>query len=145
MTSIEPEDDVTERIDRWLHAARWFKSRSLAVDAIANGRVTVNGVRAKPSRLVRVGDTIEIRRPPYTHEVRVCGLSARRLAAPLAQALYTETSSSVAARSTLAEELALSVVVERPHAGKLDKKDRRARERFKRSQTAPPGGADADR
>ena len=134
MTSIEPDADATERIDRWLYAARWFKSRSLAVDAIANGRITVNGVRAKPSRLLRVGDTVEIRRPPYTHAVNVCGLSARRLAAPLAQALYAETVTSVAARNDLAAALALSVVIERPHGGKLDKKDRRERERFKRSQ-----------
>jgi len=134
MTSIELDEEATERIDRWLHAARWFKSRSLAVDALANGRIAVNGVRAKPSRLVRVGDTVQIRRPPYTHEVSVCGLSERRLAAPLAQALYAETAASIAARSTLAEVLALSVVVERPHGGKLDKKDRRERERFKRGQ-----------
>jgi len=134
MTSIEPDDDATERIDRWLHAARWFKSRNLAVDAIANGRIAVNGVRIKPSRLIRVGDIVQVRRPPYTYEVSVRGLSERRLAAPLAQALYAETAASVAARSQLAEVLALSVVVERQHGGKLDKKDRRERERFKRGQ-----------
>ena len=139
MTSIEHDEDASARIDRWLYAARWFKSRSLAVDAIANGRVTVNGVRAKPSRLIRVGDTVEIRRPPYTHVVSVRGLSARRLAAPLAQALYAETATSVAARNDLAEVLALSVVIERPHSGKLDKKDRRDRERFKRGRAVQPG------
>ncbi|MEX2480043.1 MAG: RNA-binding S4 domain-containing protein [Gammaproteobacteria bacterium] len=128
------ENDGAIRIDRWLHATRWFKSRSLAVDAIANGRIEVNGLRAKPSRLVRIGDTIVIRRPPRRYELVVHGLSARRLAASLAQTLYAETASSIAARTALDEALALSAVGEHHHGGKLDKRDRRERERLKRRQ-----------
>ena len=132
MSSNEPATDAGVRIDRWLHATRWFKTRSLASDAIANGRILVNGVRAKAARTLRPGDTVTIHRPPQVHEVIVLGLSARRLGAALAQALYAETPASQARREALAAERALSAVYEAPAAGKLDRRDRRARERLKR-------------
>lgn len=121
------------RLDRWLHAARWFKTRALAADAAANGRVEVNGERAKPAKLIRPGDVLRVRLPPYVHEVTVLEVAARRLSAPLARTLYAERAASAAARAALREALALEAVVERPRQGKLDKHDRRARERLKRS------------
>ncbi|MCB1748394.1 MAG: RNA-binding S4 domain-containing protein [Gammaproteobacteria bacterium] len=132
MTTIDATDAAV-RLDRWLHATRWFKTRSIAVDAINNGRVEINGERAKPAKLVRTGDVLRIRRPPLVHEVVVTGLIERRVAAPLAQAQYAETAASIAARSRLEEQLALARVVEERRGGKLDRKDRRARERLKRS------------
>jgi ribosome-associated heat shock protein Hsp15 len=121
------------RLDRWLHATRWFKTRGIAVDAINNGRIEVNGERAKPAKLVRAGDVLSIRRPPLVHEVIVTGLIERRVAAPLAQAQYSETAASIAARQRLEEQLALDRVIEERRPGKLDRKDRRARERLKRA------------
>ncbi|MGE0485856.1 MAG: RNA-binding S4 domain-containing protein [Gammaproteobacteria bacterium] len=131
------------RLDRWLHATRWFKTRGVAVDAINNGRIEINGERAKPAKLVRAGDVLSIRRPPLVHEVVVTGLLERRVAAPLAQAQYSETPASIAARERLQAQLALDRVIEDRRPGKLDRKDRRARERLKRGGAWEPddGGA----
>ena len=87
------------RVDKWLWAARFFKTRSLAVEALLAGRVEVNGVPAKPAREVRVGDTISVRRPPSVCTVVVQALSEVRGPAPVAQGLYQETDQSVAART----------------------------------------------
>lgn len=124
--------DNAQRLDRWLHHARFFKTRSLAVDAIRNGRIEVNGERAKPAKLVHPGDRLRIRLPPFEHDVEVLGLAAQRQGAPLARLLYAETSVSVAARAALTESLKLNRIVEDPRSGKLDKQERRAREKFKR-------------
>lgn len=123
----------TQRLDRWLWSARLFKTRALAVEAIKNGRVEVNGERAKPAKSVRVGDAVRLRRPPYVHDLEVRGLTQRRVSATLARELYVETPDSVAAREALAERLALDKVVEARRWGKLDKRERRERERLKRS------------
>ena len=128
------DDNDAVRLDRWLHAARWFKTRSLAVEAIVNGRVEINGIGAKPAKQVRAGDVICIRRPPYSYALEVLDVSQRRLSAPLAQALYRETTASVAGREALAERLVLERVLEDPRSGKLHKKDRRERERLKRGE-----------
>ena len=80
----EEPDDGRVRLDKWLWAARFFKTRSLAADAIAGGKVQVNGDRAKRSRPVQVGDEIRVRLGPYEHLVTVRALSARR--GPAAQA-----------------------------------------------------------
>ncbi|WP_200833021.1 RNA-binding S4 domain-containing protein, partial [Spiribacter sp. SSL99] len=85
------------RLDRWLWAARFFKTRRLAVDAIKGGKVDVDGVRAKPARAVRAGNRLLIRKGPQTFEVDVEGLAEQRGPAPQAEALYTETDASVRA------------------------------------------------
>src|SRR2546423_5285762 len=97
-----PMDDV--RLDRWLWAARFNKTRSLAVDEIAKGRVTVNGQPAKPSRALRVADRVEVRREGVVRTVVVRALSEVRGPAPVAQALYEETADSVARREQQAQE-----------------------------------------
>lgn len=133
MTSAHTETPRdSQRLDRWLWAARWFRSRSLAADAIGNGRVAVNGERAKPAKLVRTGDTLTIRRPPHVHEIEILELAPRRVSAKLATAFYRETETSIERREALAEQLALSAVMEGRRAGKLNKKDRREREHLKR-------------
>jgi len=92
------------RLDKWLWAARFFKTRALAVEAISKNRVEVNGHPAKPSRDLHVGDQLSLREPglpPLT--VQILGLSALRGPAPVAKALYAETAESVAAREAARE------------------------------------------
>jgi ribosome-associated heat shock protein Hsp15 len=91
------------RLDKWLWAARLFKTRALAADAASLGRVDVNGQTAKPARELRAGDLLLLRDGPLRRELRVLGLSAQRGPAPVAQALYAETAESVAAREALAQ------------------------------------------
>ncbi len=118
------------RLDKWLWAARFYKTRSLAVDDIDKGRIHVNGQAAKPSRDVRVGDTLFIRQGPVQRTVVVQGLSNMRGPAPVAQALYAETAESQTARTQatearrLAAEPALAIEQGRP-----TKRDRRELER----------------
>ncbi len=110
------------RIDKWLWAARFFKTRVLAVAALENGRVLVNGVRAKPAKMVGAGDMLTIRLGPYQHLVEVLALSARRGPPPEAQKLYRETEESRAQRAALAQELKAQRSTLR---GRPTKKDRR--------------------
>jgi ribosome-associated heat shock protein Hsp15 len=129
---MNTDTDDSQRLDRWLYHARFFKTRTLAVDAIRNGRIEVNEARAKPARLVRAGDRLEIRRPPFTYEIEVIGLATQRVSAKLLKDLYHETETSVAARLALAERLKLNRIVEDPGQGRPDKHEREAREKFKR-------------
>ncbi len=87
------------RLDKWLWAARFYKTRALAVEQIDKGRVQVNGTDAKPAREVRPGDTVRLRQARDERVVVVRGLSALRGPAPVAQQLYEETAASVAARA----------------------------------------------
>ncbi|MGD8726548.1 MAG: RNA-binding S4 domain-containing protein [Gemmatimonadales bacterium] len=129
-------DDTPHRVrlDRWLWAARFYKTRSLAAAAIDGGKVQVNGTRVKRSSTVHVGDTIRVRKPPYETIVEIVELSEHRGPAKLAQTLYRETPESVAAREELRAQLK-----HQPHAtyngkGRPTKKDRRDIERFKRGR-----------
>ncbi len=91
------------RLDKWLWAARFYKTRALAVDEINLGRVRVGGQPVKPARDVRVGDLLSIRIGTLAREVEVKGLSPQRGPAPQAQALYAETPASITAREAAAE------------------------------------------
>ena len=92
------------RIDKWLWAARFYKTRSLAVEEISKGRVRVNDVEAKPSREVKAGDTVALRQGPVTRTLVVRGISNQRGAAPVAQQLYEETEESQRLRAQAAEQ-----------------------------------------
>jgi ribosome-associated heat shock protein Hsp15 len=92
------------RIDKWLWAARFYKTRSLAAEEIGKGRVQVNGQEAKAAREVKVGDTVSIRREGLMRTVVVRGLSGLRGPAPVAQQLYEETAESVRERERAAEQ-----------------------------------------
>jgi ribosome-associated heat shock protein Hsp15 len=92
------------RIDKWLWAARFFKTRSLATDEIDKGRVAINGQDTKPSREVKLGDLVAIRREGVTRTVVVKGLSNMRGPAPVAQQLYEETAASLQERARAAEQ-----------------------------------------
>ncbi len=125
--------EAIQRVDRWLCNVRLFKTRGLAVEAIDNGRVDVNGVRAKAAKLIKIGDRVRVQRAPYVHDVEVLGVSAQRVGAAIAQGLYRETDASRAAREVLREHQSLSAVREEPRDGKLGKHQRRERERLKRA------------
>lgn len=102
MTTPPPSAGV--RLDKWLWAARFFKTRSLAADEIAKHRVQVNGQVAKASRELKPGDELQLRQGPLLRTVRVIALSAVRGPAPVAQALYEETAESRAAREAFAQQ-----------------------------------------
>ncbi|MDB5752492.1 MAG: hslR [Ramlibacter sp.] len=92
------------RIDKWLWAARFYKTRTLASEEIDKGRVAINGQDVKPAREVKVGDTVAMRREGVTRTVVVKGISQQRGPAPAAQQLYEETAASVQERATAAEQ-----------------------------------------
>lgn len=124
---------LSMRLDKWLWAARFYKTRSLAVEQITKGRVSVNAAAAKASREVRVGDTIALRQGHVPKTVKVLGLSMARGPAPVAQALYEETAESQAERARLAEERRLSPEpadsIALQHDGRPTKRNRRDIER----------------
>ena len=126
MPGLRCADMDSLRIDKWLWAARFYKTRSLAADEIGKGRVQINGQDAKASREVKVGDTVCLRQGHTERTVKVLGISAMRGPAPLAQQLYEETPDSIAKRTReaelnrLAREPALSIIQGRP-----TKRDRR--------------------
>lgn len=119
------------RLDKWLWAARFFKTRSLATEAVAGGKVDVNGERAKPSKPVKPGDEVRLRAGPYEHILIVRELGERRGSAAVAATLYEETAASRAERERLAAQLKMApaaFVFE--EKGRPTKKDRRDLARF---------------
>ena len=137
LPSSTSNDAARVRLDKWLWAARFFKTRGLSSEEIDKGRIQVNGQPAKPGKEVRVGDRIDIRTGYVTRTVEVLALSGVRGPATVAALLYRETTESVAARAMAAEqrrlapEPALSL-----NQGRPSKKDRRSIERLRQ----PSGG-----
>lgn len=121
------------RIDKWLWAARFFKTRSIAVGAIENGRVLVAGARVKPARGIAVGDRLEIRIGQIVYEVEVLGLSDRRGPAPVAQQLYRESDESRERRALFVERLKLQPEFS-SNRGRPTKRDRRSIEKFRNGE-----------
>lgn len=121
------------RLDKWLWAARFFKTRALAVEAIDGGKVQVGGDRVKRAKLVQVGDRISIRLGPYEHVVEVRGLSERRGPAPEAVLLYAETAESLKERERVAFQLKAAHVLFVPDTNERPtKRDRRRLEEFRK-------------
>jgi ribosome-associated heat shock protein Hsp15 len=118
-------EDADFRLDKWLWAARFFKTRALAAEAIDAGKVLVNGERVKRARRVRKGDRLGIRLGPYEHGIVVLALSQRRGPASEAAALYEETAESLVAREKLKLEIKASQTLFAHGEGKPSKKDRR--------------------
>jgi ribosome-associated heat shock protein Hsp15 len=122
------------RLDKWLWAARFFKTRKLSTEAVAGGKVHVNGQRVKPSKLVNVGDMLEIQRGSVPTVVQVSGINDKRGSAPQAQMLYAETLASIEQREKLREMFRLANQSVHHAERKPDKKQRRHIVRFKRQQ-----------
>jgi ribosome-associated heat shock protein Hsp15 len=123
------------RLDKWLWAARFFKTRPLAADAVGGGKVLVGGERVKPAKLLQLGDEVRLRLGPYEHVVVVRGISERRGPAAVAATLYEETEDSRAARTWLAEQLRMAppaFVYE--EKGRPTKRDRRELDRLRDGQ-----------
>ncbi|CAN1488255.1 COG1188 Ribosome-associated heat shock protein implicated in the recycling of the 50S subunit (S4 paralog) [Burkholderiaceae bacterium] len=121
------------RLDKWLWAARFFKSRTLAVAAIEAGRVLVADDRAKPARLIKVGERLKITREQEKFELVIRGITELRKSAPLARLLYEETPESLLARQTLAENRRFYNEPSQDIAGRPTKRHRRALDRWKES------------
>jgi ribosome-associated heat shock protein Hsp15 len=119
------------RIDKWLWAARFFKTRALASKACELGRIESNGQAVKASREVRVGDLLRVKNESGEFQVEVLGLSEMRGPAPVAQTLYRETEASRELRLKLAEERKAMPHFEASREGKPSKRDRRKIERLR--------------
>ena len=119
------------RIDKWLWAARFFKTRSLAARACELGRVEANGAAAKPAREVKTGDRLRIKTEAADFAIDVLGLSEIRGPAPVAQTLYRETDESREARRKLAEARKAMPRIERLQEGRPSKRERRAIDRLR--------------
>ena len=123
----EPKNEV--RIDKWLWAVRLFKTRSIAIEACKKGRVSIKGVTIKPSRSIKVGDVIEVRRPPVTYSFEVLNLSENRMGAKLVPEFMKGVTS--ASQLEILEMSKVSGFVDRARGtGRPTKKDRRELDQF---------------
>ena len=134
------------RLDKWLWAARLFRTRSLAAEALEKNRVRVGGRRAKASRIVQVGDALTVEKGPYEFELTVRALSDERRGAPEARLLYDESEASAARREAIRarrradREARLGLAGD----GRPSKKQRRERLRWRRDGGGDPSGDDAE-
>ena len=119
------EASNTVRLDLWLWAARFYKTRTLAKQAIEAGRVEVDGQGAKPSRALKSGENVQVRRGEETFDIQVLALSAKRGSAPVARALYSESDESVAGRLAGQEKRRLEATGYKAPMSKPDKRARR--------------------
>ena len=126
-----PSESQTQRLDKWLWVARFFKTRGLAATAISGGKVQVAGERVKPSRHVGPGTRLEIRRGPVQWQVVVRGVAKQRRPAPEAALLYEETPESISRREREAEQRRLDAGARRERLGKPSKRERRDATRLK--------------
>lgn len=132
MAKQHNQNDETQRLDKWLWAARFYKTRSLAVEAVNGGKVHLNNQRVKPSRTIKPDDTLTISKPPYEHTVIILGLNAQRRPASEAQQLYQETEESIEKREQLREHIKNQPLGFRHDQGKPNKRDRRHIIKFNR-------------
>ena len=123
--------DSLVRLDKWLWAARFFKTRSVARDAVSGGKVHLNGNRAKPGRSLNIGDELRIQRGEEEYAITVLDLSARRGPAPVARSLYEESEENRSRREKLAEERRLEYQQNATRERRPDKRQRRRLVQFK--------------
>lgn len=125
MAKKETPSDQSQRLDKWLWAARFYKTRSLAVEAVNGGKVHLNNNRVKPSRTIKPNDILTISKPPYQHIITILGLCKQRRPAPEAQQLYVESEASIEKREQLHQEIKSQPLGFRHDKGKPNKRDRR--------------------
>jgi ribosome-associated heat shock protein Hsp15 len=125
-------DEIRVRLDKWLWAARFYKTRSLAAEAIEKGKVEVNGERAKRAKLLQAGDSLVIRLGPYQHVVTVRAVSEKRGPATVAAKLYEESAEGRKAREAMQIQVKAAQSVPGYDRGRPTKKDRREIERLRR-------------
>ena len=123
--------DSSVRLDKWLWAARFFKTRSVAREAVAGGKVHLNGNRAKPGRSLNIGDELRIQRAEEEYTITIVDLTARRGPATVARTLYEESGESRTQREKLAEERKLNRMQNTSNEGRPDKRQRRRLIRFR--------------
>lgn len=129
-------DDKQVRIDKWLWAARFYKTRTLAANAVTNGRVKLNGARIKPSKQLRLNDKLIIQLAPYSWDIQVTSLVERRVSAVLAKTMYEESVESQTIRAELTELLKLEKKRNIPiQKGRPTKRDRQQIIRFKQKDS----------
>ena len=131
------------RIDKWLWAARFYKTRSLATEEIDKGRVRINDLEVKPAKEVKAGDRVALRQGPVTRTLVVRGISDKRGGAPQAQLLYEETEASVKLREQLAEQQRLEPANSQEH-GRPTKRDRRSIDKVSNKNWGNRWSASAD-
>ncbi len=127
-----PDDTTAVRLDQWLWAARFYKTRSMASEAISGGKIHLNGHRAKRAKQVRVGDEVRVRKGPFEQLVVVRGLAHKRGPAKIAQTLYEETAESLYKREELALHLKSQPETSFRTKGRPTKRERREIDRLKR-------------
>lgn len=121
----------TVRLDKWLWAARFFKTRSLAANAASGGKVRLNGGRAKPARAVNIGDRLEVHKKSECYDIVVLALADRRGPAKVAQTLYHESEDSMRKREALREQFRLAAATTPRPEHRPDKRARRLIRSFK--------------
>mgnify|MGYP003571068304 CR=1 FL=1 len=129
-----PEDSM--RLDKWLWCARFYKSRSLAADAIKGGKIRVNGDRPKPAKMIGIGDQIVIRKGAFRHEITILQLPRNRLSADKAVGLYEESADSHATREQLKQQLKSEAAMFPQTHGRPTKRDRRDLIKFRKGRTS---------
>ncbi len=132
----QDNNEEKARIDKWLWAARFFKTRTLAKNAIEGGKVQLTGQRVKVSREIAVGDVLHIRKGWDEYEIVVRAISVQRRAAPIAQTLYEETEVSISRRARAAEARKAAGALARP-TQKPGKHERKALERLRKQFDVP--------
>ena len=130
MKPSHDQHDERVRLDKWLWAARFFKHRSLATEAVDGGKVQLNGIRVKPAKDVKAGDRVDIQIADSRYTVIVRGIAEKRGSATIAQGLYEETPESIAAREAGREAHRLAATPGADLHGRPTKRDRRQIGRF---------------
>jgi len=125
---------MSVRVDKWLWAARFFKTRGLASESVKAGHIELNGVRSKPAKVVKVGDVLQVKRGMDIYVITVLGLAEKRGSASIAQGLYQESDASIQAREKLNEQRKLLAASAPAPEKRPDKKARRQIIRFQRKE-----------
>jgi len=131
MPKKNEKTEILIRLDKWLWCARFYKTRNIAANALKTGKITANGERAKPAKMVKAGDTLNIRKGPYSHVITLLGLARSRKSATGAALLYEESSESISERELVASRLKVEAALMPATKGRPSKKDRRSIIKFK--------------